>query len=146
MRGDKKSKKHSLALSKDDFVAPRHRYFALLSICEVRREYARKEREVQFLREYSSRNLTLKNANKYCQNKKKTCISARYSHIMTELVSRVLYAFRRSGHLSSLIIADKFKPCGSATMKRASSPSEKPKIKVLHRIGFTADLCCHRNG
>ena len=36
---------------------------------------------------------------------------------MTELVSRVLYALRRGNHLSSLVIADKFKPCGSATMK-----------------------------
>ena len=37
---------------------------------------------------------------------------------VTELISRVLYAFRRSNHLSSLAITDKFKPCGSATMKR----------------------------
>ena len=38
--------------------------------------------------------------------------------LLTELVSRVLYALRRSNHLSSLAIADKFKPFGSATMKR----------------------------
>ena len=37
---------------------------------------------------------------------------------VTELVSRVLYVLRRSNHLSSLAITAKFKPCGSATMKR----------------------------
>ena len=37
---------------------------------------------------------------------------------MTELVSRVLYALGRSNHLSSLGITAKFKPYGSATMKR----------------------------
>jgi hypothetical protein len=53
------------------------------------------------------------------QEKKKRAITARLKKlIMTELVSRVLYAFGRSNHLSSLIITDKFKPCGSATMKR----------------------------
>ena len=48
---------------------------------------------------------------------------------MTELVSRVLYALRRSNHLSSHAIADVFKPCGSATMKRASSSSGLPEYQ-----------------
>ena len=65
---------------------------------------------------------------------------------VTELVSRVLYALRRSNHLSSHAITAVFKPCGSATMKQASSLFGIPNFKVLHRIGFTADLCYHRNG
>ena len=36
---------------------------------------------------------------------------------VTELVSRVLYAFRCSNHLSSHAITAVFKPCGSATMR-----------------------------
>ena len=45
---------------------------------------------------------------------------------VTELVSRVLYARRRSNHLSSLDITAKFKPCGSATMNKqaGSLPTE----------------------
>ena len=47
---------------------------------------------------------------------------------VTELVSRVLYAFRRSNHLSSLAITDKFKPCGSATMTVGEQPSGDSRI------------------
>ena len=46
------------------------------------------------------------------------CDSCEKSKYVTELVSRVLYALRRSNHLSSPTIADRFKPCGSATMKQ----------------------------
>ena len=36
---------------------------------------------------------------------------------------------------------------GSATMKgTSSSVAKRLQIKVLHRIGFTANLCCHRSG
>ena len=59
--------------------------------------------------------------------KQKTRIPARCLLIVTELVSRVLYVFLRNDHLSSPIITDRFKPCGSATMKWASSPSGKPE-------------------
>ena len=52
-----------------------------------------------------------------------------------------------SRHLSSLGISPKFKPNGSATMKWTSSPvAKRLQIKVLHRIGFTADSCYHENG
>ena len=49
----------------------------------------------------------------------------RFKKMLTGLVSRVLYALRHSNHLSSLTVADKFKPFGSAAMKAASSGSVK---------------------
>ena len=65
----------------------------------------------------------------------------------TGLVSRVLYAFRRGNHLSSLPIAEQFKPCGSATkrLKSDGAPALVKGRKVLLRIGFTANLCYHRS-
>ena len=50
--------------------------------------------------------------------KKQICFAKLKANRVTEFVSRVLYALRRSNHLSSLSITAKFKPCGSATMKR----------------------------
>ena len=69
---------------------------------------------------------------------------------MTELVSRVLYTFsQRKRQPSSIFTANYFAvqaQTGSATMKGASSPVAKGlRIKVLHRIGFTADLRYRKN-
>ena len=67
---------------------------------------------------------------------------------VTELVSRVLYVFRRSNHLSSLRIAPQFKPFGSATLRITAGNRCRFRDRrgVLLRIRFTADLCYHRNG
>ena len=44
---------------------------------------------------------------------------------LTERVSRVLYASRRSNHLSSLRVTAQFKPYGSATMKKRTGRPPK---------------------
>ena len=65
---------------------------------------------------------------------------------LIELVSRVLYALAQQ---SSIFTRDRslvqaLRLCHHKST-RAGSPSQKARFKVLHRIGFTADLCYHKN-
>ena len=60
---------------------------------------------------------------------KKRALPRWQSSFLTGLVSRVLYALRRSNHLSSLTVTDKLKPCGSATSVMRAAPRAMPEIR-----------------
>ena len=105
----------------------------------------RKDASVKFPKRPTSIFCFLKSPKQRCWQSQSFQIEGK-SKYLTELVSRVLCAFARQSSIFT-----QGRPCvqakGSATTKGASSSSVlPPKIKVLHRIGFTANLCYHRSG
>ena len=67
--------------------------------------------------------------------------------IMTEPISRVLFAC--SARQSSIFTRHCWRVQALRLCRHENSgeqPADCSDLKVLHRIGFTADLCYHRNG